>query len=144
MGCFGYICKGCGTPINGSNLGGGESCVMIHMRHGKELGRVEGHYDEYGRVAEQEHLPEAEKYRGNHDGPNGHREICDSEFSMEDSYYRLEALRLYQGEEADYERYAILKALEWRKKACYWNRHRLKSLTMKRCIKENLPRCRRL
>lgn len=46
MGCFGYICKGCGTSIRGNCHSGGEKCVMIHVRHGQEMGRVEGHYDE--------------------------------------------------------------------------------------------------
>ena len=54
MGCFGYICKGCGTSIRGDYFNGGEKTIMIHVRHGEELGRVEGHYDEYGRVIEQE------------------------------------------------------------------------------------------
>ena len=54
MGCFGYICKECGTSIRGNCFTGGEKCVMIHVRHGKEMGRVEGHYDEYGRVIEQD------------------------------------------------------------------------------------------
>lgn len=86
MGCFGYICKGCGTPINGDCFNGGEKCVLIHVRKGKELGRVEGHYDEYGRVIEQKGLPEVDKFRGDSDGINGHLEICSSEFSCgEDS-----------------------------------------------------------
>jgi hypothetical protein len=29
MGCFGYICKGCGSPINGDFFAGGEKRVMI-------------------------------------------------------------------------------------------------------------------
>lgn len=81
MGCFGYICKGCGTQIVGDCFTGGENCLMIHVRKGKELGKVDGHYDEYGRVIEQEGLPEEQKFRGDYDGINGHSEICDSEFS---------------------------------------------------------------
>ena len=107
MGCFGYICKGCGTAINGDALAGGEKCVMIHVRRGKEIGRVEGHYDEYGRVIEQEWLPEEDKYRGDSNGINGHSEICDSEFALEDSFFRLESLRIYQGEEIDYRQYYL-------------------------------------
>ena len=90
MGCFGYICKGCKTPINGCCTSGGEKCILIHVRHGEELGRVEGHYDEYGRVVEQQGLPEGERYRGHHDGINGHSAICDSEFSMGDSLLRCQ------------------------------------------------------
>lgn len=86
MGCFGYICKGCNTPINGNCWHGGENCVLIHVRNGKELGRVEGHYDEYGRVIEQKDMNEDEKFRGNSNGINGHSEICNSQFSFgEDS-----------------------------------------------------------
>lgn len=49
MGAFGYLCKGCKTGVRGDYDKGGEKVVMIHVRHGEELGRVEGHYDEYGR-----------------------------------------------------------------------------------------------
>ena len=108
MGCFGYICKGCGTPINGNALSGGEKCVMIHVRHGKEIGRVEGHYDEYGRVVEQENLPESDRYRGNCSGPNGHAAICDSEFSLDDSYYRLSGLRVYRQREVTYSQFSTV------------------------------------
>ena len=112
MGCFGYICKGCETPINGNCFGGGEKCVMIHVRHGKEIGRVEGHYDEYGRVIEQEGLPEAERYRGSDDGPNSHFEICTSEFSLEDSYLGLMDKRVYNDKEISYLDYCILRRKE--------------------------------
>lgn len=108
MGCFGYICKGCGTPVNGSCFVGGEKCIMIHVRHGIEIGRVEGLYDEYGRVIEQEGLPEDEKYRGYSDGINGHSEICRSEFELEDSFFRLEGMRLCDGKEVSYMDYIRL------------------------------------
>lgn len=89
MGCFGYICKGCGTPINGNCHTGGEKCIMIHVRHGKELGRTEGHYDEYGRVVEDK------VFRNDDDNNiNGHKEICKSEFHLEDSYHQ--DMRLYK------------------------------------------------
>jgi hypothetical protein len=114
MGCFGYICKGCGTPINGDCFKGGEKCVMIHVRHGEEIGRVEGHYDEYGRVVEQKDLPEADKYRGDNDGPTGRTAICDSEFSLEDSYFRLRLLRVYNGHEVSYLKFAIMIKREMR------------------------------
>jgi len=106
VGCFGYLCKGCGTSIRGNCFTGGEKTVMIHVRHGEELGRVEGHYDEYGRVIEQEGMPEGERFRGDSDGINGHSEICDSEFRLEDSYYRTTEQKLYNGKGIEFYFYA--------------------------------------
>lgn len=102
MGCFGYLCKGCGTSIRGNCFTGGEKCVMIHVRHGKEMGRVEGHYDEYGRVIEQENLDEELTFRGNSNGINGHREICSSEWEFEDSYEEIVNKRIYNGKVIDF------------------------------------------
>ena len=102
MGCFGYICKGCGTSIRGNCHSGGEKCVMIHVRHGQEMGRVEGHYDEYGRVIEQEGMDEELRFRGEGEGINGHVEICNSEFNMEDSYEELVDKRMYNGKVIDF------------------------------------------
>jgi hypothetical protein len=85
---------------------------MIHVRHGIEIGRVEGHYDEYGRVVEQKGLPEAERYRGSGDGQNGHSEICRSEFEMGDSHSRLQGLRVYGGEEMRFGQYAAERGKE--------------------------------
>ena len=103
MGCFGYICKGCGTSIRGDCFKGGEKCVMIHVRHGVEIGRVEGHYDEYGRVFEEKDCSEDEKFRGfSQINPNSHNEICESEFEMDDSYFTLQNLRIYHGAPVDY------------------------------------------
>jgi hypothetical protein len=112
MGCFGYICKGCGTPINGDCFIGGEKCMLIHVRHGEEIGRVEGHYDEYGRVIEQEGLPEAERYRGDDSGPNGHEAICKSEFGLADSLCLLQSSRIYKGQELSFFQFAVAKSLE--------------------------------
>ena len=39
MGCFGYICPVCKTGIRGDCSVGGELCILIHKRHGKEIGR---------------------------------------------------------------------------------------------------------
>lgn len=105
MGCFGYICKGCGTPINGRCHTGGEKCVMIHVRHGKEMGRVEGHYDEYGRVVEQDGLDEELVFRGEGKGINSHYEICESEFNMEDSYEKVIDKRIYKDKVVDFRHY---------------------------------------
>ncbi len=109
MGCFGYICKECGTPINGNCFTGGEKCVMIHVRHGKEMGRVEGHYDEYGRVVEQEGMDEELRFRGEGSGINSHTEICSSEFNMEDSYENLVDKRIYNGKVVDFRHYVRQK-----------------------------------
>lgn len=108
MGCFGFICKGCGTPIRGNCFTGGEKCVMIHVRHGEEVGRVEGHYDEYGRVIEQEGLSEEEKFRGDNDSINGHNEICKSEFGLSDSYEELESKKQYNGKIIDFYKFVML------------------------------------
>lgn len=108
MGCFGYLCKGCGTPINGDCFSGGEKCILIHARHGIEIARVEGHYNEYGSVIEQNDLPEHERFRGNSDGLNGHKEICNSEMYFEDSYLGLSEKRVYRNQELTYLEFARL------------------------------------
>ena len=83
MGCFGYICKGCDTPINGNWFTGGEKCIMIHVRNNEEMGRVEGHYDEYGRGIENKDNPNG--FRVAYEGHiNSHSEICNSEFEHSD------------------------------------------------------------
>lgn len=81
MGCFGYICPICGTNIRGDYRTGGEKCIMIHKRHGQEVGRTEGHYDEYGRVIEDTTFRSDD---GTH--INSHEEICRSESWLSDSY----------------------------------------------------------
>ena len=104
MGCFGYLCKGCGTQIVGNCWEGGEKCVMIHVRSGKELGRVEGHYDEYGRAIEEENR--SNRFRGDGKGINSHSEICASEFSMKDSYGHHNQKRVFNGKACDLRTYA--------------------------------------
>lgn len=99
MGCFGYICKGCGTPIRGECFTGGEKCVLIHVRHGEELGRVEGHYNEYGGVSEQADLNENTRFMGSGDDLNSHSEICESLSCLEDSYLKVIERRLYKSKE---------------------------------------------
>lgn len=81
MGCFGYLCSVCDKQIVGNCFHGGEECVLIHKRHGVEIGRAIGHYDEYGKVLEDE------TFRNDEEGnPNSHSEICDSEMSFSDSH----------------------------------------------------------
>lgn len=99
MGCFGYVCKGCGTPIRGNCYTGGEKCVLIHVRHGEELGCVEGHYNEYGGVIEQEGLTEDIRFMGSGEGINSHSEICESLSRLEDSYLKVIEKRLYKSKE---------------------------------------------
>lgn len=106
MGCFGYICKHCGTPIIGSCTDeGGEKCILIHVRNGKELGRVEGHYNEYGGVSEEEHLDEKLKFRGEENPINSHYEIHQSEFGMDDSYLIIADKKIYNGKEVNFQKF---------------------------------------
>lgn len=50
MSLYGYYCKGCGTPIVGDRAEGGERCILIHVRHGCEVGRTSGKYAECEQV----------------------------------------------------------------------------------------------
>lgn len=102
MGCFGYLCKGCGEQIVGDSCNGGELCVLIHVRHGEEMGRTVGHYDEYGGVKEDSVWRKC-------DGVNSHEEICKSEFMLEDSYNKSDKKHIYNGEECSY--YIYIKRL---------------------------------
>lgn len=86
MGCFGYICPVCKTSIRGNCSAGGEHCVLIHKRHGEEVGRVVGHYNEYGGVVENEYYRGDEHtYANGKPNKNSHDEICDSEMRLLDS-----------------------------------------------------------
>lgn len=113
MGCYGYICRGCGSNIRGDYHDGGERAVMIHVRHGKELGRVEGHYDEYGGVVEQREMPDTDPMKWEGDVseeledqyPNCHMQIHHSIFNCDDSYYQVSQQRVYKGQNIDILRY---------------------------------------
>ena len=75
MGSFSYICRGCGKPICGE-----EKVVLLHVRHGEEVGRAVGTYYDYGEVEE------IKTFRGVYaTGLNTHKEMCTSEFDLEDS-----------------------------------------------------------
>lgn len=120
MGCFGYICKECGTAIRGDVHNGGENCVLIHVRHGKEIGRVEGHYDEYGRVVEQEGMDEELRFRGDGDNnPNSHSEIISSEMQQKDSYVKLLQFRVFDGDWIDFRGFCKKRCAEELVKADY-------------------------
>ena len=49
------------------------------MRQGKELGRAQGTYDDYGRVREDP------VFRRTADFPNSHEDMCESQFEIPDS-----------------------------------------------------------
>ena len=55
MGCFSYICKGCGTPINATPFVG-EKCIMFLLRDGKVVEQMEGRYDGYGRIEDDDDI----------------------------------------------------------------------------------------
>jgi hypothetical protein len=110
MGCIGYICKGCGTAIRGNCYDGGELCIMKHVRHGEVLGEVVGHYDEYGRVIEEE--GKENRFRGEDETDiNSHSEICDSEFGMNDSR-RSQVEHIYKDKTYDFSLYLLKRKVE--------------------------------
>lgn len=49
MGCFSFLCKGCGEPINSDSFRG-ERCILMLIKDGIILERMNGEYDSYGRV----------------------------------------------------------------------------------------------
>lgn len=86
MGSFGYMCPCCKTSIRGESSFGGELCVLIHKRQGKEIGRIIGHYNEFGGVVENEdYRGHNATYRNGEINLNSHKEICKSEMDLEDS-----------------------------------------------------------
>ena len=53
MGCFSFICKECGQPINSSSFRG-ERVSLFLLKDGNIIDRMEGEYDSYGHVFDQE------------------------------------------------------------------------------------------
>jgi hypothetical protein len=49
MGCFSFICKKCGKPINSSSFDG-ENVRLSLLENGKVIEEMQGAYDSYGRV----------------------------------------------------------------------------------------------
>lgn len=49
MGCFSFICKESGKPINSSSFDG-DACRLFLLKDGKPIEEMVGHYDSYGRV----------------------------------------------------------------------------------------------
>jgi len=81
MGLYSYMCRCCNQSIRGN-----EKCVLIHRRHGEELGRAIGSYNGYGGVLENNAfcsrkalLPDGQL------NSNSHNEISESE-DREDAY----------------------------------------------------------
>ena len=86
MGSFGYMCPVCETSIRGNFGEGGELCILIHKRHGEEIGRTEGHYNEYGGVVEDKYFrSDEETDASGKQNRNTHSYICQSEIEMPDS-----------------------------------------------------------
>lgn len=86
MGSFGYICPVCETSIRGNCGGGGELCILIHKRHGEEIGRAVGHYDEFGRVVEDKYYSsDKETDENGQKNRNTNLEIFKSEVELADS-----------------------------------------------------------
>jgi len=49
MGCFSFLCKVCGKPINSTSLDG-ENVRLTLLDKGKVIEEMQGQYDSYGRV----------------------------------------------------------------------------------------------
>ena len=98
MGSFGYMCPQCGK-----NVRAGELCVLRNVLHGEVIGQTEGHYDEYGGVDEDETFDV---------GTGG--ELC---FNYEDSSYKVETSRLYNGKLIDFFWYQASEWEEYHKKS---------------------------
>jgi hypothetical protein len=49
MGCFSYLCKKCGKPINSVTFNG-DACHLFLLKNGKLIEHMHGNYDSYGRV----------------------------------------------------------------------------------------------
>lgn len=49
MGCFSFLCKECGKPINSDSFRG-ERCILFLLDHGLIIESMQGEYDSYGRV----------------------------------------------------------------------------------------------
>jgi len=49
MGCFSFICQECGQPINSDSFRG-ERCILSLLKDGIIIETMQGEYDSYGRV----------------------------------------------------------------------------------------------
>jgi len=53
MGCFSFRCQECGKPINSSSFRG-ERCILSLLEDGLVIETMQGEYDSYGRVFDEE------------------------------------------------------------------------------------------
>ena len=59
---------------------------MKSKKYGEEIGRITGHYNEYGGVIENEYYRgDGETYANGKPNKNSHKEICESEMQLPDS-----------------------------------------------------------
>jgi hypothetical protein len=49
MGCFSFLCKKCGKPINSDSFRG-QRAILYLLKNGEVIERMSGEYDSYGRV----------------------------------------------------------------------------------------------
>ena len=77
MGCFSYICKGCGTPINSTTFAG-ESCIIFLLDKGVVVEQMEGQYDSYGRIIDENDITHEWKHKE-------WGELCDMHFDDDKS-----------------------------------------------------------
>lgn len=49
MGCFSYLCKESGKPINSDSCDG-DACHIFLLKNGRVIEKMYGNYDSYGRV----------------------------------------------------------------------------------------------
>ena len=103
MGCFGYMCNGCGLSVRG-----GETSVVKHIRHGEVMGEATGVYDTYGGVEGND------TYRSNDEkgGVNSHHQVWQSEFNLQDSAGFLAAARIYKKRAIAWSDYCKVKVAE--------------------------------
>lgn len=53
MGCFSYLCQVCSKPINSTSFSG-EGVKLFLLQNGEVLEEMQGDYDSYGRVFDEE------------------------------------------------------------------------------------------
>lgn len=76
MGCFSYICKKCGTPIN-ADIGVGEKCIIFLLDKGVVVEQMQGRYDMYGRVIDENGATHEWGYKE-------WNELCDMQFDEDE------------------------------------------------------------
>ena len=77
MGCFSFLCKKCGRPIN-SDSRSGQRCTLYLLENGKVIEQMTGQYNSYGLVFEEEK-------KSAHWNSNDWHEICNLMFDNDPS-----------------------------------------------------------